>query len=329
MEIEAYLWFGILSFTLYLIRQFFKRIELDTGSKKLSRKLIVVTGSNSGIGYEVALELARRGASVILACRSAERGLKAQQEIRKETGNNSVRYKRLDLASFQSIREFARQLRNEEKSLYSLVNNAGLFWIPYQKTMDGHEGNFGVNHLGHFLLTILLLPLLCKEKHSRVVAVCSLMYMFGKLDFDDLNQANRNYDFVKAYSDSKLANLLTARVLSQKMVSCSNVRTYCADPGVVATKIGKGSILMGSSLYKYILQPLTMALFMRTPVEGAQPVIYCVCSEEIENESGQLYSAKGRDKIWPAGLDDAAANRLWDESIRLTYLEASDLAIFK
>ena len=213
--------------------------------------------------------------------------------------------------------------------MYALVNNAGLFWIPYQQTLDGHEGNFGVNHLGHFLLTVLLLPLLCKEKHSRIVSVSSLMYRFGKLDFDDLNYTKRGYDFVRAYSDSKLANLLTIRVLSKKMSSCSNVKTYCADPGVVATKIGKGSILMGSALYEYILKPLIMTLFMRTPVEGAQSVIYCVCSKEIEDQSGQLYSAKGCTQIWPAGLDDASANRLWDESVRLTCLEASDMAIFK
>eukprot|EP00111_Clytia_hemisphaerica_P018410 TCONS_00054444-protein len=327
MDHDAFLWFVIIPFTVYLIQKWCKKDnELNISENRLDNKLVIVTGANSGIGYEVALDCAKRGASVILACRNETLALEAQRRIIEMTGNRAIKFKTLDLASFQSIHSFVGEVSKEEESIYCLVNNAGLFWVPYMETKDGIESNFGVNHLGHFLLTMLLLPLLTKEK-SRVVFVGSLMYMFGKIHFNDLNFVKRGYDFVAAYADSKLANILTTRLLAKKLKQTS-IKFYCADPGIVATNIGKGSILMGSFLYNYILKPILQFFVFRTAKEGAQAVIYCVCSEEIVHDSGHFYTISGREKPWAAGRDDKAAEILFNKSMELCKLSFASFSNF-
>ena len=323
-----FLWTFVLLLTVFLLRKNCKgKNSLKVGTKRLDNKVVIVTGSNSGIGYEVALECASRGAHVILACRNENLALKAKSQIISSTGSRKVEFISLDLASFTSIRNFVDDVKQKKYSIYCLVNNAGLFWVPYMETKDGFESNFGVNHLGNFLLTILLFPLLSKE-HSRLVFVGSLTYMFGKIDFDDINYQKREYDFIAAYADSKLANLLTTQMLARKTEREQNIHTYCADPGIVATKIGRDSAFMGSFLYESILKPMIEFLLFKSPKEGAYPVVYCVCSDEVQHESGQFYSATGREELWIAGNDLVAREKLWNASLEMTELDLSEFECY-
>ena len=313
-----------MGFTVYLLRKTFKENNLlNMSDKSLVDKVVIVTGSNSGIGYEVALDCASRGAHVILACRNEQRATQARSQIISSTGNEKVEFFHLDLSSFSSIRKFIEKLKEHHYSIYCLVNNAGLFWVPYMETKDGFESNFGVNHLGNFLLTILLIPILSKE-HSRIVFVGSLSYMIAKINFEDINYRKRGYDFIGAYADSKLANLMTAQILAKKLKIESNIQTYCADPGVVATKIGRDSAFMGSFLYANILKPMIEFLIFKSPKEGAVPVIYCVCSDQVQHESGQFYTSGGHEEPWVAGKDVIANEKLWNVSLEMTGLNLDE-----
>ncbi|KAJ7386468.1 hypothetical protein OS493_008600 [Desmophyllum pertusum] len=173
-------------------------------AKSLKGKTVVITGANTGIGKETAVDLATRGARVVIGCRNLEKGKAALKEIQGRSGSTNVFLEELDLASLDSVRKFADNIRNSEPRLDILVNNAGVLACPYQKTEDGFEMQFGVNHLGHFLLTILLLDLLKRSVPSRIINVSSLAhkFAFGGINFDDIH-FERNYFNYGAYNHSK------------------------------------------------------------------------------------------------------------------------------
>ena len=234
-------WLLVFTFSVYIVKQTTRGAYFN-GPELLKGKTVIVTGANSGIGFETAIEIAKRQANLILACRDIYRGTDAVKKIIDLSFNRNVKFRQLDLASLSSIRKFADIIKKEEQSLYGLVNNAGIFWCPLQWTEDGFEANFGVNHLGHFLLTLLLLPLLDKNQDgSRLVTVASLMHMFGRIDIDDLNYEKKPYNFVRAYSASKLANVLFIKFLKQNLKS-QNIKVFCVDPGIVHSDIG-GTLL--------------------------------------------------------------------------------------
>ena len=170
---------------------------------------------------------------MIIGCRNVERGQNAAEELNNDErvkGNGKVIFKQLDLASFESIRKFADEINNEEEVIDILVNNAGLAFTTQQKTQDGFEIQFGVNHLGHFLLTLLLLDKLKQSKSiARIINVSSGMYSQGEINFDDIN-SEKSYDPFKAYSQSKLANVLFTRELA-KRIKGTNIRVYAVHPG--------------------------------------------------------------------------------------------------
>ena len=181
---------------------------------RLDGKTVIITGANTGIGKETALDLAKRGARVILACRDLDKANTAANEIREASGNSGILVKKLDLASKNSVREFADGIVKGETKLDILINNAGIMCCPCWKTEDGFDMQFGVNHLGHFLLTNLLIDLLKRSAPSRVVNVSSNAHR-GEIDLDDLN-SEKSYSRVGAYSNSKLANILFTRELSRR-----------------------------------------------------------------------------------------------------------------
>lgn len=316
-------WIFIFMVTVYLLKRTCSGIYfLEEG--RLDDKVIVVTGANSGIGYETALELARRGASVIVACRDRQRGLKAESSIKEATNSSAVRFRQLDLGSFKSIRTFAKTIKLEEESLYALINNAGVFWCDFSTTQDGFELNFGVNYLGHFLLTMLLLPLLSNCQYGgRVVTVSSIMHIFGRLDLNQLSVQKHNYNFVKAYSDSKLASVLFTKELTRRL-KLSRVTTYCADPGIVSTNIGRESKLMGSYFYRVLLIPLRW-LFFKSALGGSQTVLYCVCSSSPLKYSGSCFSECEHRRAWPSAVDEYTSSELWAESVKLANLSENDM----
>uniref|UniRef100_A0A667YLY6 Zgc:153441 n=1 Tax=Myripristis murdjan TaxID=586833 RepID=A0A667YLY6_9TELE len=183
---------------------------------KLHGKTVVITGANTGIGKETALDMARRGARVVMACRDLSKAEQAASEIRQATGNSEVLVRHLDLSSLRSVRHFSTELRAAEKRLDILINNAGVMMCPKMLTDDGFEMQLGVNHLGHFLLTNLLLELLKSSAPSRVVTVSSVVHDRGKIHFDDLHFERTPYSPLTSYRQSKLANILFTRELASR-----------------------------------------------------------------------------------------------------------------
>uniref|UniRef100_A0A8C1EE37 Si:ch211-107o10.3 n=1 Tax=Cyprinus carpio carpio TaxID=630221 RepID=A0A8C1EE37_CYPCA len=283
---------------------------------RLDGKTVLITGANTGIGKETAVDMAKRGARVILACRDMGRANKAADEVRKRSGNGNVVVKMLDLASLQSVRALAKDIQQTEERLDILINNAGIMMCPQWKTDDGFEMQFGVNHLGHFLLTNLLLDLLKKSTPSRVVNVSSLAHEKGKIHFDDIN-LEKNYDPLVSYRQSKLANILFTRELAVRLKG-TGVTTYALHPGLIQTELGR-HFFPSLSLWKRLLF-MPFFFFVKTPWQGAQTTIYCAVDESLQNTSGLYYSDCTPKEAAPQGRDDAAARRLWDLSASMVGL---------
>ena len=205
----------------------------------LTGKTVIITGGNTGIGKETAVDLAKRNARVILACRSVQKGEEAAVEVRKRSGSDNVLFIQLDLASLASVRRFATRILEEEPRVDILINNAGVMACPYSKTEDGFEMQFGVNHLGHFLLTNLLLERIKESPSARIVNVSGDFYKFysTRINFDDLN-FEQSYERFHAYAHSKLANILFTRTLAKRLEGTSVI--VCAvHPGVIATQLSR------------------------------------------------------------------------------------------
>jgi NAD(P)-dependent dehydrogenase (short-subunit alcohol dehydrogenase family) len=278
----------------------------------LGGKTVIVTGANSGIGLEAARAFAGKGAHVVLAVRDESRGRAAAATI---AGSTEVR--RLDLADLASVREFAAGWSGD---IHLLVNNAGVLVPPLGRTQDGFELQFGINHLGHFALTNLLLP----HVTGRVVTVASSAHRTGSIDFDDLNWTTRKYRRGAAYSQSKLANLLFTLELQRRLQSSgSSVIATAAHPGWAATNLG-------STSYGPVFNAgigLINKVFAQDAVGGATPTLYAA----TEPMPGAGYAGPGNRRAMagapklvgrsPAASDAAIAARLWTESERLTNTE--------
>ncbi len=214
----------------------------------LSGKTIIVTGGNSGLGFEAVKALSAKGSEVVLACRSAKKGEFAKKEILEEYPHAQIDVMILDLADLKSIHSFAKTIDEKYQKIDVLLNNAGVF-CPYQKTKDGFEMQIGVNHLGHFALTGLLLSLLKNTSGSRVVNVSSLAHAFGKMDFDDFMFESKEYSIIKAYGNTKLANLLFTYELQRRFEkSNTNCIAVAAHPGLSKSNLAKH--VNGQLLYK-------------------------------------------------------------------------------
>jgi NAD(P)-dependent dehydrogenase (short-subunit alcohol dehydrogenase family) len=202
-----------------------------------SGRVAIVTGANSGIGFETARALAAKGARVVLACRSAERGRDAERRLREAVSGADARFRTLDLGSLASVEAFAKELASEESRLDLLINNAGVMVPPLGRTAAGFELQFGTNHLGHFALTGRLLGLLCETPGARVVTVSSMAHFVGRIDFDDLT-SERGYVAMLAYGQSKVANLLFARELARRLDGAGyDVVSSAAHPGSTRTEL--------------------------------------------------------------------------------------------
>ncbi|XP_034969671.1 retinol dehydrogenase 12 [Zootoca vivipara] len=279
-----------------------------TSTARLDGKVAVVTGANTGIGKETAEELARRGGRVILACRDVAKGEAAAHEIITKTGNQQVIVKKLDLCDSKSIRAFAEDFLKEEKKLHILINNAGVMMVPYSKTADGFEMHIGVNHLGHFLLTFLLLDRLKESAPARIVNVASLLHAFWWINFENL-QGEKYYNGFLAYCQSKLANVLFTRELARKLQG-TGVTVNALHPGVVSTELGRYSYTSG--FFKVMF-----GFMFKTPQEGAQTSVYCAVAEELESVSGVYFSDCKPAWVAPQACNKKTAKKLWQVSCEL------------
>lgn len=275
---------------------------------------VIVTGANSGIGKETAHALAGMGVSkLIMACRNQEKGESARDEIASNTGNQGVVVKILDLGSMASVRAFAEDVLASEERLDVLVNNAGMLApTPRQVTPDGFELCIATNHLGHHLLTSLLLPLLRKSAPARVVVVSSTMYKYGKLDLTDL-QSEKSYGVTAVYSQSKIANILFTKELAKKLEG-SGVTVNALHPGVVATNIvGENPVGFWTRAFFFVARPFT-----KSASQGAATSIYLSAAQEIEGVSGEFFDNCRKVGVSAALEDVDLARKLWEESDRLT-----------
>ncbi|XP_041850553.1 dehydrogenase/reductase SDR family member 13-like [Melanotaenia boesemani] len=302
----------------YIYRHIVVKGKRCTSKAKLHGKTVIVTGSNTGIGKTAAIDLARRGARVILACRSRQRGEAALEEVKRESGSNQVLFMPLDLGSLASIRSFADTFLKSEKRLDLLINNAGVFMQG--QTQDGFGMMFGVNHLGHFLLTNLLLDRLKECGPSRIVTVSSMAHNFGKIDFECLNTkralgtGTSFMEVLQVYSDSKLCNVLFTHELAKRLQG-SKVSCFSLHPGAINSELNRST----SSLIVICLKPITTFFFKNT-VQGCQTTLHCALQEGIEPLSGRYFSNCTVRDVYAKAKDDAAAKKLWEISERFSGL---------
>jgi NAD(P)-dependent dehydrogenase (short-subunit alcohol dehydrogenase family) len=288
----------------------------------LSGRRAVVTGANSGLGLQIALELARHGAQVTMAVRDTGRGEEAATRIRDEAPEAQVALARLDLADLSSVREFATAWSGE---LDLLMNNAGVMALPRRTTADGFEMQLGTNHLGHFALTGLLLPHLLEGGASRVVTMSSGAHQMGRIRFDNL-QGERHYQRWLAYAQSKLANLLFAFELARRAALAGvDLTSVGAHPGYAATNLQTQGARMEGSRVKSFLAELGNRVFAQSDAQGALPALYAATMPDVTG--GEYFGPDGagggrgyptRAQATKTARDPELAARLWEVSEELT-----------
>ena len=280
----------------------------------MTGKVCLVTGGNSGIGKAAAMGLAKLNATVVIVSRDKDKGEAALIEIRAKSGNRNLDAMTADLSSQDSVRELAHDFRARYKTLHVLVNNAGVFLPKRVPTVDGLEATFATNHLGHFLLTNLLLDVLKASAPSRIINLTSSAHYGTEMDFDDL-QGEKKYSGYHAYSQSKLANVLFTHELA-KHLERTGVTVNSLHPGLVRTGFGKDQRGLMSILVT-VARP-----FMIGADRAARAVIYLATSPDMEGITGKFFS-RGREKRSSTQSYDApSAERLWQVSAELTRLES-------
>ncbi|XP_068631433.1 retinol dehydrogenase 13-like [Battus philenor] len=274
-------------------------------------KVVIVTGGNSGIGLETAKNLADRGAKVIIACRSRNRGETAKLEIIKATGNTNVHFELLDLTSLRSVREFCSKILKTEKRLDILINNAAAGGLGNGKTEDGLHIGMQVNYFGPFLLTCMLIPLLKSSAPSRIINVSSLAHKYGELNFENLNMEKYWSDYL-VYANSKLyLNLMTLE-LSYRLKNY-NVTVNALHPGVASTNIFRN---IPSNILRNTILVLINFLFQDS-WEASQTSVYLAASPEVINVSGQYFSNCQQKKPSKLSQNQELAKKLWLETEKL------------
>lgn len=284
-------------------------------------KVAVVTGATSGIGKYTAIGLARQGMTTVLACRDQARAKSVVDEVRTMADNDAVESISLDLADLQSVRRCADEILGRFDRLDVLVNNAGGIWSPRRQTAQGLEMTFGVNHVGHVALTLLLTERLRSSSPSRVVVVSSVAHWmaFGGMRFDDL-QAERHYRSFDVYARSKLANILFTRELARRLAG-SGVTANAVHPGPVRSGFGMDGDLRGlTGLGNRLIRPLEI-----TPEAGAATSIYVASAPELAAVTGGYFARCRPSRVAPWGRSDADAERLWQVTRGL--LESNGLPV--
>jgi len=285
----------------------------------LSGKTIIVTGCNTGIGLETVIDLAGRGAKVVMACRNLEKAAVAKDRALAESQckPENIVIQQLDLSSFASIRKFANEFIQSGERLDILINNAGVMNCPYGKTEDGFEMHWGTNHLGPFLLTNLLLDTIKKYTPSRIVNLSSDAHRGGNpLPWDDLNNDTIKYSRWNAYCRSKLMNILFTKELEKK-IRGTGVTTYAVHPGVVRTDLWRHTFKEGSCLTCCCAGARKA---FKTPEHGAQTTLYCALAPELAEVSGKYYADCKEKQPTNSAKKDVSAARLWEISAKATGL---------
>src|SRR5713226_5982848 len=280
-----------------------EQVDLAGNDVNMPGKVCLITGGNSGIGKATAIGLAKLEASVAIVSRDKDKGEAALIEIRSKSGNRNVDMMVADLSSQDSVRELAHDFKSRYKKLHILINNAGVYLPKRVVTVDGLEATFATNHLGHFLLTNLLLDTLKANAPSRIINITSSAHRGTEIDFDDL-QGEKKYSGYHAYSQSKLANVLFTYQLA-KQLEGTGVTVNCLHPGVVRTGFGKDVTGLMTILVR-IGSP-----FMISPDKAARAAIYLAMSPELEDVTGKFFSRGKEKRSSRESYDETSAERLW------------------
>jgi NAD(P)-dependent dehydrogenase (short-subunit alcohol dehydrogenase family) len=284
----------------------------QTPSADMRGRVVIITGGNSGIGLAAAREIAKRGATVVITARREMKGATALDIVRRYSGNDAAAVLPLDLSSFASIRTFAARMLAEYDRLDVLVNNAGGLLSKRQLTREGYEMTFGVNHLGHFLLTELLLDRLEFSAPSRIVNVSSIGHRLGAISFSDPMYEQRPYNPTEAYNQSKLANVLFTAELAKRLVG-TGVTANSMHPGAVRTGFGSADDTQGfERMVMTIGRP-----FMISARRGSKTIVYLACSPDVASVSGEYFVRCKPHTPSKNARDPEAARRLWQLSDEL------------
>ncbi|XP_011148528.1 retinol dehydrogenase 11 [Harpegnathos saltator] len=309
--------------------------SICTSKVRLVGKTVVITGANTGIGKEAARDLYRRGARVILACRDVQKAKNAVEDLKTNPPSKPDRKQfegdpgelviySLNLCSLKSVKECAKNLLTNEPAIHLLINNAGLMFCPFEKTEDGFETHLQTNHLGHFLLTLLLLPkMISSGPDCRIVNVSSRIHLFGSINFDDIN-LEKSYSPLKGYAQSKLMNVLFTKELARRLkeANITGINVYSLHPGAIKTELGRHIDAMSNVIkfgFHWIVQP-----FFKTPEQGVQTTIYCAVDEKTANETGLYYTECNVANTHQMANNERALKQLWDQSCRLLHLEPEE-----
>lgn len=278
----------------------------------IENKTILITGANSGIGKIAAFELAKMGAHIVMLCRNKEKAEPVKQEIMKLTSNDKVELVIIDLADLNSVKTAATEINNKYEKIDVLLNNAGGYFQERKLSTDGFEYTFAMNHLGHFLLTNLLLDKIKTNGEARIINVSSAAHNMGKINFDDL-MSKKEYSGMKVYGTAKLANLFFTYELAKKL-SDTNITVNALHPGVVNTNFGANA----KGVMKIIIT--LMKPFMRSANKGAETSIYLAASPSVEGISGKYFIGKKEKPSSKESYDKEISKHLWEESVKLTGL---------
>lgn len=288
--------------------------------KPMQRRVCLVTGASNGIGKAAATRLARMGASLVLLCRDRDRGENAMAEISLRSGNEDIDLLLADLGSLRQVREAANAFLNSGRPLHVLVNNAGALHMERGVTEDAIETTFAVNHLGHFLLTNLLMERMRESGPARIVNVSSSMHRYGygdgRIAFDNL-MGEREFGGWKAYGQSKLANVLFTRELARRL-NPAEITANAMHPGLVASQFGRNNRKGWMPAFQALYRP-----FARSNEKGADTVVWLAATPEIEGVTGKYFKDRKLRPLAPQALIDEDAARLWDVSEKLSGLTDS------
>ncbi|KAI5714099.1 hypothetical protein M8J76_010922 [Diaphorina citri] len=310
--VAAQYWYISIPVGLLVLLKMYNQMSMGIYKKDtmMNGKTVIITGANSGLGEVTALDMASRGARVIMACRDLGKANGVRESIITKTNNHQVVVKKLDLASLDSVREFAAQILDEEKHIHVLINNAGQGGILNRITKDGLQLGMQVNYFGHFLLTNLLLGRIRDSAPSRIVNVSSVAHRYHKLDLNDL-QCERNFNDWTVYANAKLFD-------------GTGVTANSVHPGIVATHAFDR--LQRSSPWMYAIIMVIVKNFCKTPEQGAQAQIYAACDPDLDGVSGKYFQDCRESRcIAPEAQDMRLAEQLWRKSVDLVKLTKSEI----
>lgn len=284
----------------------------------ITDKVVIITGANSGIGQATAMELAKRGGKIYMACRDMTKCEETRKEIVMESKNKYVYCRPCDLASLESVHTFVKQFKSEQNRLDILINNAGVMKIPKKlMTKDGFEMQLGVNHLGHFLLTNLLLDYLKTSLPSRIINISSVAHKRGKINKEDFN-SDKNYDPSEAYAQSKLANVLFTQELAERLKD-TGVTVNAVHPGIVDTPIIRHMSFYNSWIAAIFIKPFIWP-FVKSPRQGAFTTVYVAVKPELEKVTGKYFSNCEEEPVGIIAKDETTKKWLWKVSEKWTRL---------